>query len=190
MSCPKVSEIYAYLEHELPVERQTKIEEHLKSCPRCQRLLADRQAYLEAMADLPDSELPPDFTEKVMSNLPGFWPSPRILLFFCGGLYLLFSVLIGILAVGSKSRLFPICLEIFKNLYNLAAELSSLIFKAAQQIHGFIKAVVIFLGVIGKLLLDLIPDQRLIIAGLLFGVFLTMALLWLLIKPLKIINRS
>jgi len=190
MSCLKISEIYAYLEHELSPEIQTKVEEHLAACPKCQRLLAERQAYLESIAGLPDFELPSDFTEQLMALLPEYKSPARGWLYLAGGLYLIYSLLIVTLAIRTKNPLFPACLEIFKHLFNLAADLSHFIFKLIQQVHGLIKALAIFLEVSGKLFSELLPSPGLVLFSFLLGLCLTMALFGVLIKPIKIKNRS
>lgn len=186
MSCPDLNEIYAYLEQELPGEDRVRVEEHLGACSRCRRLLADRRFYLESISGLPEPALPPDFSDRVMAGLPSLKSSARFWLWLAGGVYLLFSLLVTILAVGTRTALFPVCLKIFKSLFNLAADLSSFIFRLIQQAYGLAKALRIFMEVAGGLLSDIFPSAGLGLAALILGGAGSLALLWTLLRPAKL----
>ncbi|MGB9907512.1 MAG: anti-sigma factor family protein [Candidatus Saccharicenans sp.] len=190
MNCPNLADIYAYLEQELPREDRLRLEEHLELCPGCRKLLADRRLYLESLSDLPALEPPADFTDRVMSELPPLKSPARLWLGLAGGLYLLFSLLVAGLALGTRTPFFSVCLKIFKNLFNLAAEFSSLIIKLIQQAYGLIKAMRIFLRVVAGLLSDIFPAVGLGLAVLALGVALTLVLFWLRLRPAKIFSRS
>ncbi|MBC7348820.1 MAG: zf-HC2 domain-containing protein [Candidatus Aminicenantes bacterium] len=190
MNCPKITEIYACLEQELPAEDRRRIEEHLEACPGCRRLLADRRLFLESLASLPPLEPPPDFTDRVMSGLPPLKSPARLWLGLAGGLYLLFSLLVAGLALGTRTAFFPVCLKIFRSLFNLAAEFSSLIIRLIQQVYGIIKALRIFLGVAAGLLSEILPAGGLGLAALFLIMVLGLGLFWLLLRPAKILSRS
>lgn len=183
MSCPDLTQIYAYLDGELTAEDRLRLEEHLKACSRCRQLVADRRLFLEASSSLPQPDLPPDFSERVMAWLPPLKSPVRVWLWLAGGAYLLFSLVVAGLALGTRTALFPVCLQIFKNLYNLAADLSSLIVRLIQQAYGFIKALRILAGVLARLLADVFPSGSLGLAALVLGGVMSLALLWMLLRP-------
>lgn len=183
MSCPDLTQIYAYLDGELTAEDRLRLEEHLETCSRCRRLVADRRLFLEASSSLPEPDLPPDFSERVMAGLPPLKSPVRLWLWLAGGAYLLFSLVVAGLALGTRTDLFPFCLQIFKNLYNLAADLSSLIIRLIQQAYGFIKALRILAGVVARLLADVFPSGSLGLAALVLGGVMSLALLWMLLRP-------
>ncbi|MCX8160960.1 MAG: zf-HC2 domain-containing protein [Candidatus Saccharicenans sp.] len=185
MSCPELASIYAYLEDELSAEDRRQLEEHLKTCPACRRLLADRRIFLEASSSLPELELPPGFSRRVMTCLPPLKSPFRLWLWLAGGAYLLFSLVVIGLALGTRTSLFPVCLQIFKSLYNLAADLSSLIIGLSQQAYGLIKALRILVGVVAGLLIDVFPAGSLGLAALVLGGALSLVLLWPLLRSVN-----
>ncbi|MGQ9800467.1 MAG: anti-sigma factor family protein [Candidatus Saccharicenans sp.] len=190
MNCPDLTEIYAYLEQELSEEDRQRFESHLETCPGCRKLLADRRLYLESLASLPTLEPPPDFTDRVMSGLPPLKSPARLWLGLAGGLYLLFSLVVVGLALGTRTTFFPIFLKIFTNLFNLAADFSDLIIRFIQQAYGLIKALRIFIRVAAGLLSDIFPAGGLGLAALGLGACLTLITLWILLRPGKIFSRS
>lgn len=139
MNCPDLTEIYAYLEQELSQGDRERMEEHLENCPACRRLLADRRLYLQALTGLPLQEPPPDFTGRVMSGLPPLKSPARLWLVLTGALYLLFSLLVAGLALGTRTTFFPLFLKLFKNLFSLAVAFSSLIIRLIQQVYAVIR---------------------------------------------------
>lgn len=185
MSCPGLSEIYEFLERELSASDRERLEEHFRVCSRCQQLLSDRRQYLASFASLPDLELPPDFTDTVMARLPKLKSPVRLWLWLAGGIYFLFALLVIVMALGTGNLLFPICLQIFKNVFNLAAELSSLIFRAVHLIYGFIKALSILVKVSGGLLSSFLPISNLGLAAFAFSLCLSLTIFWFLVSPVK-----
>lgn len=190
MNCPDLTEIYAYLEQEMSEEDRGRMEEHLENCPACQKLLADRRLYMQALADLPPLEPPPDFTDRVMAGLPPLKSPARLWLALTGGLYLLFSLLVAGLALGTRTTFFPLFLKIFRNLFNLAAVLSSLIIRLIPQAYGFTKALTIFFKVAAGLLSDILLAGGLGPVVLVLVISLSLVLFWLLLRPAKILSRS
>jgi len=106
MSCLRVSDIYAYLEGDLPPVQRGTIEKHLGSCPRCREAVEERKLFSAAASGLPDLDVPPDFTERVMAKIvPVRRRLPVWLIAFAGGLASL-SLLLGIVVIyGNKSGL-------------------------------------------------------------------------------------
>ncbi len=190
MNCPDLAQIYACLEKELSPEDRLRLEEHLATCSRCRRLLADRRLYLEASSSLPQLELPPGFTERVMAGLPPLKSPARLWLWLAGGAYLLFSLVVAGLALGNKTVLFPICFQVFKNLVNLAADLSSLVFRLVQQAYGVFRAVSIFMGIAGRLLSNFFPASIMGLAALVLSGAISLAFLRLLLRPAKFSDRG
>lgn len=183
MSCPDLTQIYAYLDGELVAEGRLQLEEHLATCSRCRRLVADRRLFLEASSSLPGPDLPPDFSERVMANLTPLKSPVRLWLWLAGGVYLAFSLVVAGLALGTRTPLFSACLQIFKNLFNLAADLSSFIIRLIQQSYGLIKALRILVGVLTRLLADIFPSGSLGLVALVLGGSLSLGLIWMLLRP-------
>lgn len=58
----------------LPLDRAS-VDAHLAGCDRCSVEAGRLRALVDALADLPDVEVPADFTETVMANLPEMLPA-------------------------------------------------------------------------------------------------------------------
>ncbi len=69
MNCLKIGEIYDYLEGNLPPAQQAELERHLSACPRCEEAVVARRLIEQAASTLPDLELPPDFSRRVMATI-------------------------------------------------------------------------------------------------------------------------
>lgn len=69
MRCLRLDEIYLYLEEELSSSETKKTEDHLASCPKCQKAVEKRKILLQASKSLPLWETPPDFTRRVMERI-------------------------------------------------------------------------------------------------------------------------
>jgi len=69
MNCLQIELIYLYLEKELSPSELKEIEEHLFACPKCREQVEERRLLLQAAETLPEFEVPPDFTKKVMSRI-------------------------------------------------------------------------------------------------------------------------
>jgi len=69
MSCFTAGRIYRYLDGELDQAERREFEQHLGGCPSCRRALAERRLVTEAAVRLPDLELPPDFSLRVMERI-------------------------------------------------------------------------------------------------------------------------
>lgn len=189
MNCLKIEDIYGYLENELPAELRKQVEEHLKSCPGCQRLVEDRKVYLESLSSLPDYHLPEDFTERVLSNLPDLRSPAKVWLALAGGLYLPFSLFVVILVIGIKSSLFPIILQIFKNIFHIATSLSQFIFQVFQLALGLFKAIQVFLETVGGFLKEFLPKKSEALMTLIVTILISLAASWFLIKSIQSSQR-
>lgn len=69
MKCLGIDQIYLYLEKELASEENKKIEEHLNTCLKCKNALEERSLLLRAADSLPLWQLPPDFSQQVMTRI-------------------------------------------------------------------------------------------------------------------------
>lgn len=69
MNCVTAERIYRYLDGEMDQAERREFERHLDACPSCRRALAERRRVAEAAAGLPNLELPPDFSRRVMDRI-------------------------------------------------------------------------------------------------------------------------
>jgi len=190
MSCLKSSDLYAYLENELSSEDRQKCEEHLKNCLICQRRLAQRRSFLESIKNLPDLELPSDFAERIMSNLPETRFRTRGLIFLAGGIYLLFALMVSVLIFGRQGGLSDLCLAVFRYLFNLTTDLSRLIINLLQVGFALFKALKILFATWSRLISGFLPVANLFFVTLIFLIILTGSLAWFLQRPGRFSPRS
>lgn len=70
MNCDKVKELlWAYLENKTTAEEAAEIETHLEGCAACREELAQQKEIKNALASLPDEELPEDYHTELMQKL-------------------------------------------------------------------------------------------------------------------------
>ncbi len=69
MRCLSPSQIYLYLEDDLPTHEKEAIEKHLVSCEACRDMLEDRSLMMHAVESLPPLDMPADFTQQVMAKV-------------------------------------------------------------------------------------------------------------------------
>ena len=70
MTCDKVKELlWAYLENKTTAEETAEIETHLEGCAACREELAQQKEIKNALASLPDEELPEDYHTELMQKL-------------------------------------------------------------------------------------------------------------------------
>ena len=69
MNCLTIDQIYLYLEGELSSMDNRSIEDHISSCDKCQKAVAERKMLLEASQSLPVWEIPKDFTPRVLAYI-------------------------------------------------------------------------------------------------------------------------
>jgi predicted anti-sigma-YlaC factor YlaD len=189
MSCLKLSEIYDYLEKQLPEEESQLIEKHLKSCPRCRQVLRERQVLLTEINRLPRLEPPEEFTPQLMARLPELSPKKTWLVFLAGGLYFLFSLLVVFWIMAARINTLAWTSEVFKYIFSLAWQLSRMLILVLRSLQALAK----FFSIIGKVIINFLatlfpPIVVLTLSTL--GVFISLALVIWLIKNIKISERS
>lgn len=70
MNCENVKELlWAYLENETTAEETAEIEKHLEGCAACREELAQQKEMKNALASLPDEELPEGYHTELMQKL-------------------------------------------------------------------------------------------------------------------------
>lgn len=70
MNCDKVKELlWTYLENKTTAEETAEIETHLEGCAACREELARQKEIKNALASLPDEELPEDYHTELMQKL-------------------------------------------------------------------------------------------------------------------------
>lgn len=70
MNCLRPADIYLYLENELDSAAVREVDEHLALCPGCRSAFDERRALMEAIAGIPDLEVPPDLAKKILARIP------------------------------------------------------------------------------------------------------------------------
>lgn len=189
MTCLRPGEIYDYLEKEMAADRTARVEEHLKSCPRCQKAILRRQALLEGLNRLPRIEPPQEFARQVMNRLPDLSPKKTWVVATAGGLYLLFCLLTFFWVMAARLNAMSWTWEILKHIFTLALGISRLIFLGFKYLQALVKS----FSLIGKVnihfLANLLPPAVTLALALL-GIFLSIALAFCLIKNLKLSERS
>jgi len=189
MSCLKLSEIYDYLEKELPAEEIARAEKHLQSCSRCQQVLRERQALLSEINRLPRLEPPEEFTPQLMARLPEINPKKTWLVFVAGGLYFFFSLLIVFWLMAARINTLAWTWEVLKHIFTLAWQLSHLLILGFKYLQALAKS----LSLTGKIIINSLtslfpPTLTLTLSAV--GVFISLALAIWLIKNIKISERS
>jgi hypothetical protein len=70
MTCKDIEDrLAAYQEGAITPEEKTLVEAHLSTCAKCSSVLADLKKTDDLLKDLPEVELPPWFTQKVMAQV-------------------------------------------------------------------------------------------------------------------------
>ena len=70
MNCLRPADIYLYLENRLDPAAVREADEHLVLCPGCRSAFEERRALMDAIAGIPDLEVPPDLAEMILARLP------------------------------------------------------------------------------------------------------------------------
>jgi len=70
MNCLRPADIYLYLEKELDPAAAREAEDHLALCPGCRSAFEERRALMDAIAGIPDLEVPPDLAGKILARIP------------------------------------------------------------------------------------------------------------------------
>ena len=70
MNCLRPADIYLYLENGLDPAAAREADEHLALCPGCRSAFEERQALMDAVAGIPDLEVPLDLAERILARIP------------------------------------------------------------------------------------------------------------------------
>jgi len=70
MNCLRPADIYLYLENGLDPVAAREADEHLALCPGCRSAFEERRALMDAVAGIPDLEVPPDLAGKILARIP------------------------------------------------------------------------------------------------------------------------
>lgn len=148
MKCLSIEKVYLYIEKELSEAENKKIEEHLTTCPKCQRALEERNLLLQAAESLPLWQPPPDFTQQVMAKIfPTKVPiSSWIKAISAGFTSIILALFIFLLASGqnlsglliSFNQILWNLIKNFALLFVKIFKLSTLLIKVIQQFFGFL----------------------------------------------------
>jgi hypothetical protein len=69
MNCLTIEQVYLYLEDELSPEERSRVAGHISTCEQCQSAVEERRILTEAAESLPPLQLPPDFTQQIMTRI-------------------------------------------------------------------------------------------------------------------------
>jgi predicted anti-sigma-YlaC factor YlaD len=70
MNCLRPADIYLYLENGLDPAAAREADEHLALCPGCRSAFEERRALMDAVAGIPDFEVPPDLAGRILARIP------------------------------------------------------------------------------------------------------------------------
>lgn len=139
MKCLNIEQIYLYIEKELSLGENKKIEEHLTICPKCKKALEERRLLLQATESLPLWQTPPDFTQQVMARI---FPAKVSLKAWLGAVStgfvsLILALFIFFLATGQN--LSSLALSFYDTILNLIRDFSPTFVKLIKLASLFVK---------------------------------------------------
>jgi len=139
MKCLNIEQIYLYIEKELSLGENKKIEEHLTICPKCKKALEERRLLLQATESLPLWQTPPDFTQQVMARI---FPAKVSLKAWLGAVStgfvsLILALFIFFLATGQN--LSSLALSFYDTILNFIKNLSPIFVKLIKLASLFVK---------------------------------------------------
>ncbi len=139
MKCLNIEQIYLYIEKELSLGENKKIEEHLTICPKCKKALEERRLLLQATESLPLWQTPPDFTQQVMARI---FPAKVSLKAWLGAVStgfvsLILALFIFFLATGQN--LSSLALNFYDTILNLIRNFSPIFVKLIKLASLFLK---------------------------------------------------
>ena len=139
MKCLNIEQIYLYIEKELSLGENKKIEEHLTICPKCKKALEERRLLLQATESLPLWQTPPDFTQQVMARI---FPAKVSLKAWLGAVStgfvsLILALFIFFLATGQN--LSSLALSFYDTILNLIRDFSPIFVKLIKLASLFVK---------------------------------------------------
>lgn len=153
MNCLTVEKIYKYLEDELQGPERKAVKKHLSVCSKCAGAVEERNLIIQAVENLPDLNLPPDFSGRVMNRLfPQKISLRGWLTAFAGGVcaavvsLAAYFIINGYNSANTFINFYRALLDTFRNLSVMAAKFlktTTLLFKVMVKIAGYgIKVVV------------------------------------------------
>ena len=150
MKCLSIGQVYLYIEKELSAPENKKIEEHLRTCPKCRKALEERRLLLQAAESLPLWQIPPDFTQQVMTQIfPVKVPlSAWLKAASAGFISIIFVLFIYILATGQNFS--GLLFSLNHTLWNLVKNFSLIFVKLFKLASIFIKMLQQFIGFLIK----------------------------------------
>ena len=139
MKCLNIEQIYLYIEKELSLGENKKIEEHLIICPKCKKAFEERRLLLQATESLPLWQTPPDFTQQVMARI---FPAKVSLKAWLGAVStgfvsLILALFIFFLATGQN--LSSLALSFYDTILNLIRDFSPIFVKLIKLASLFVK---------------------------------------------------
>lgn len=150
MKCLSIGQVYLYIEKELSAPENKKIEEHLRTCPKCRKALEERRLLLQAAEGLPLWQIPPDFTQQVMTQIfPVKVPlSAWLKAASAGFISIIFVLFIYILATGQNFS--GLLINLNHTLWNLVKNFSLIFVKLFKLASIFVKMLQQFIGFLIK----------------------------------------
>jgi len=150
MKCLSIGQVYLYIEKELSAPENKKIEEHLRTCPKCRKALEERRLLLQAAESLPLWQIPPDFTQQVMTQIfPVKVPLSAWLKAASAGFISIIIVLfIYIMATGQNFS--GLLINLNHTLWNLVKNFSLIFVKLFKLASIFVKMLQQFIGFLIK----------------------------------------
>ena len=144
MNCLRISQIYQYLEKELPILKNKTIEEHLSTCPKCQKFVEERRVLLQAAESLSSLEVPSEFTRQVMAKLFCTQVSPHSFLIAISSVSSITIAIFIAYFLLSGRNLLNLLVTINHNILDLVLNISTLIVKILALATLLIKLILHF----------------------------------------------
>jgi len=187
-----ISEIYAYLEEDLPASKMARIEAHLQECSTCRQVLEERRHLLQACRRLPLWTVPPEFVRQVMDRIfPERLSLGRAFLFAASGSAVILSGLFLVFVFSGQGLL------------NLLVSLNQAILKGFSELAvfglKFVKLMSLVLHALGQFSqifweslsrLSGLPSTELQLALVGIGIMFTLSLLYGVKRLLPIGDKS
>jgi|Deesub1362B_J571_1020462.scaffolds.fasta_scaffold00002_300 hypothetical protein len=139
MKCLNPEKAYLYLEKGLSSSEEREIYLHLRSCPRCQQLLADRAQFMEAIKSLPHLQPPPDFTDRVMEKIINQGVGYKEIIFSVLGLITIVSLSLICLVYLAGTSLLRALSHFYQTLFSSTEALLVILVKMTKIIFLLLK---------------------------------------------------
>ncbi len=139
MKCLRIEQIYLFIEKELSLSGNKKIEEHLATCRECKNALEERRHLLQASENLPLWQTPPDFTQQVMAKIfPIRVPlSAWLTAAYAGFGSIILAIFILVLVIGQNFS--SLLTSLNHSLWNFVRNLSPVFVKLFKVASLFVK---------------------------------------------------